>query len=105
MMARKTVVTLVDDLDGSEADQTVTFSLNGTSYEIDVNQTHADDLATKLEPFIQAGRKVGKGRASQANSSTTNATAIRTWARENGFEVSDRGRVPKDVARAYEQRN
>ena len=103
-MARKTVVMLVDDVDGSEADQTVTFSLNGVHYEIDLNQAHVNDLSAALQPFIDAGRMVGRGRVAQ-KPSTSNLAKVRAWARENGFEISDRGRVHKEAMAAYKQRS
>jgi hypothetical protein len=111
-MAQKVNIVLVDDIDGSEATETVTFGLDGTSYEIDLNDTHAADLREVLAPFIGHGRKVGSaprrggGRRSGSGNGSSNggpsAKEIRDWARENGHEVPDRGRVSAEVREAYD---
>ena len=99
-VAQKVQVLLVDDLDGGEADETVTFALDGKSYEIDLTTANADKLRGLLEPFTQGGRRTGgrsgggrgKGRSASAGSQDT--AKIRAWAKKNGYEVNDRGRVP-----------
>jgi hypothetical protein len=109
-MAQQTTVTFVDDIDGSEADGTVTFGLDGKSYEIDLNEKRADALRENLQEYIDAARKLprrGTGAAYTASAARPQvdreqAAAIRTWARENGHTVSDRGRIPKTVVEAYE---
>ena len=106
-MAQRVNVVLVDDLDGSDAVETVTFGLDGTSYEIDLSKRNAAKLRSALEPYIANGRKVtasrrGRGRGRAAKSGGPSAAEIRNWARENGWEVSDRGRVPAEVREAYE---
>ncbi|GHE74702.1 Lsr2 family protein [Streptomyces longispororuber] len=110
-MAQKVQVLLVDDLDGGEADETVTFALDGKSYEIDLTTANADKLRGLLEPYLKSGRRTGgrasgrgKGRAPAASSSQDTAQ-IRAWAKENGFEVNDRGRVPASIREAYEKAN
>lgn len=102
-MARKTIVVLTDDLTGGEADQTVTFSVQGADYEIDLNQTNADNLIATLQPFIDAGRKAGSSRGPRAMSKRNDLADVRAWARERGFEVSDRGRVSQEIMTAYQQ--
>lgn len=115
-MAQKVLVSLVDDLDGSEADETVEFGLDGISYQIDLSAENASELRDALAQYIEharraGGRKRAAGRA-PATVSTRPATvdreqnqAIRAWARKNGFNVSDRGRIPTEVVEAYHKKN
>lgn len=99
-MARKTKVSLIDDLDGSEASTTVPFGLDGVSYEIDLNDLHAEELRSHLAPWTTAGRRVG-GRRRRDSSSAEEARKIRKWALENDIEVPARGRVSAAVREAY----
>lgn len=102
-MAQKIQTLFVDDIDGSEAEGTVRFGLDGAQYEIDLSTIHAEELRSVLAPYTRAGRKVaavarrtGRGPAKAAvNGFSTNE--IRDWAKENGLEIKDRGRVPADV--------
>ena len=111
-VAQKVQVLLVDDLDGGEADETVTFALDGKTYEIDLTTANADKLRGLLEPYVKGGRRTGgrasggrgKARAAAAGGSQDTAQ-IRAWAKENGYEVNDRGRVPAQIREAYEQAN
>jgi hypothetical protein len=104
-VAQRVQIVLEDDLDGGKADETVTFGLDGSTYEIDLSSANAKKLREALAPFVGGGRKVssrgrrGVGRGRRAASS---AADIRAWARENGYEVSERGRVPAEVRAAYE---
>ncbi len=107
-MAQKIQTLFIDDIDGGEADGTVRFSLDGTEYEIDLNAKHTDQLHTVLKTYIEHARKVGGsarrapvGRGSR-RTSTVDTTAVRAWARENGFDIKDRGRVPADLVAKYE---
>lgn len=115
-MARRIVHQLVDDIDGTVLEvgegETVHFSLNGTSYEIDLNSAHAEELRQALEPYITAGRRAGSaatggGRSSSSSSSrkrpsrNPEVAAIRAWAKENGYTLSERGRVPAPILDAY----
>ncbi len=107
-MAQKIVHTLIDDLDGSEASQTVLFSLDGKNYEIDLNDPHAEELREALAPYLGAARKTGgaaRGNVRRIGSATPaqDSGAIREWARQQGYEVSDRGRVPASIREAYEK--
>ncbi|MFJ6937334.1 Lsr2 family protein [Streptomyces sp. NPDC101118] len=110
-MAQKVQVLLVDDLDGGEADETVTFALDGKSYEIDLTTANADKLRSLLEPYTKSGRRTGgraatgrtKGRAVAASGSSDTAE-IRAWAKANGYNVNDRGRVPAEIREAYENK-
>ena len=105
-MAQKVHIVLEDDLDGSDASQTVTFGLDGTSYEIDLNDKNAAALRDALATYVGHGRKVSgarRGRRSTASSATGHsAKEIRDWARSNGHKVPERGRIPGDVREAFE---
>ena len=98
------VVEVVDDLDGSPADQTVRFAFNGASYEIDLNRAHFEEFAEAIQPYIKAGRKVGstrrRGNAGNPTQRLENAKS-RAWAKENGHNVSERGRIPAEVVEEY----
>lgn len=103
-MAQRVNVILVDDIDGSDADETVNFSLDGADYEIDLTSEHASELRNALSLYVGYARKVGgrrtKGQRSSATGSVS-AADIRQWARENGFDVPERGRVSAEVREAY----
>ena len=110
-MARQVITTLIDDLDGKKADRTVEFSLDGTSYTIDLSDANAGKLRKALDPFINAGTRVGRGtgRAQQRHAvssgrpagSRDENKAIREWAASNGHQISERGRIPQSVSDAY----
>jgi hypothetical protein len=115
-MARRIVHQLVDDIDGSVLEvgegETVHFSLNGTSWEIDLNSQHVEELRAALEPFIAAGRRSGSSSARSSSGSRSSAprkrparnpevAAIRAWANDNGYSLSERGRIPAPVVEAY----
>lgn len=102
-MAQKIQVLFEDDVDGSKAEGTVRFGLDGTDYEIDLNTEHADDLRKIYAPYIEKARKITlsgrptrRARASSAPSGI-NPTEIREWAKSQGIEVRDRGRVPAEL--------
>lgn len=104
-MAQKTVITLEDDLAGGEADETVTFALDGTTYEIDLNVDNADTLRGILYDYTAKARKVGKGKPSASKSAASSGPAaaeVRAWAVENGYAVPARGRIPADVREAFD---
>ena len=108
-MAKKVQVTLVDDIDGSEAVETVGFALDGTSYEIDLSKSNAKKLRDALSTYVASARRAGRVRASgggrsgraSARADREQIQAVREWARRNGHKVSDRGRVPASVLEAY----
>jgi hypothetical protein len=103
-MAQKVNIILVVDLDGSEADETVSFALDGTSYEIDLNEKNAAKLRDALSGYIGHARRVSTTRKRKSSASTSGPSAreLRDWARSNGYEVSDRGRVPAEVREAFD---
>ncbi|PBC97154.1 Lsr2 protein [Streptomyces sp. OV198] len=110
-VAQKVQVLLVDDLDGGEADETVTFALDGKTYEIDLTTANADKLRGLLEAYVKGGRRTGgraaggRGKARVASGGSQDTAQIRAWAKENGYEVNDRGRVPASIREAYEKAN
>jgi hypothetical protein len=113
-MAQKVQVILVDDVDGGEAEESVSFALDGVSYEIDVSNENANALREALSPWIGHARKVAgrsggrarsgsaKPRGGAAARSGVDLAEVRTWARDAGYQVSDRGRVSSEVMAAYE---
>ncbi|MBT2565266.1 Lsr2 family protein [Arthrobacter sp. ISL-85] len=106
-MAQKVVTILSDDLDGSEATETIRFSLDNSEYEIDLNEGHANELRRALERFTNAGRKVSGGRGRPAARSKSSqggpeAKAIRLWAAEQGLQVNTRGRIQAEIVEKYE---
>ncbi|PRX50507.1 Lsr2 protein [Prauserella shujinwangii] len=114
-MAQKVLVSLIDDLDGSEADETVEFGLDGVSYQIDLSAENAEELRDALAQYIEHARRAGGRKRSSARGNAKAPArsaavdreqnqAIRAWARKNGYEVSDRGRIPSEVVEAYHKR-
>lgn len=101
-MAQKMVVEVLDDIDGSPAERTVTFGLDGKDYEIDLNAKHADQLAKALQPFVAGARKVSARRRAPAGAVKHDQSAVREWARSQGMKVSERGRIPASIIEAYE---
>jgi nucleoid-associated protein Lsr2 len=112
-MATQVITVLTDDLDGTNADRTVEFGLDGVTYTIDLSDKNAGKLRKALEPYIAAGHRVGRGpsggrRAPQSwtatgadRSSRDQNQAVRAWAAKNGHQVSDRGRIPASVVEAF----
>lgn len=105
-MAQKVTIVLVDDIDGGEATQTVQFGLDGHTYEIDLNDDNAAKLRDAIAPFVGHARKVTgaprRGGARKASSDGPSPKEIRAWAKENGYETSERGRVPEEIRQAYD---
>jgi hypothetical protein len=104
-MAQKVHITLEDDLNGGDATETVSFGLDGRSYEIDLNDQNAAKLRAALASYVAAARRSGGSRAAAAKRRTqvgASAREIRDWARSNGQKVPDRGRIPADVREAFE---
>ena len=98
-------IILEDDLEGGEADETVQFSLDGKDYEIDLSTANAEKLREALRPYAAAGRNAGRTQArntgARASKSNPDTAKIRARAKENGHEVSDRGRIHQSVKDAY----
>lgn len=110
-MAQRVQVLMEDDLDGSEATETVAFSLDGTEYEIDLNDKHKEELYAVIEPYRNVARKVSYSRPSRPSRPRAvkrtgpDTTEIREWAKAQGLKVSDRGRIPAEVVAKYLARN
>jgi hypothetical protein len=109
-MAQKIVTIYTDDLTGEESEEAAThvFSLDGVGYEVDLGPDSYEQLLEALSPFMKAGRKAGrvKGKAArrQAVSARADDTAqVREWAKEQGYEVAARGRVPAEIREAYDK--
>jgi hypothetical protein len=109
-VAQKIQTLFIDDIDGGAAEGTVRFALDGTDYEIDLNAKHTDELRTALGKYVSHARKVAgarrggraAGRAGRSAGSALNTTEIRNWARSQGIEIKDRGRVPAEVVAKYQ---
>jgi hypothetical protein len=110
-VAQTTRVLFVDDLDDTELPegqgQTVKFSLDGTSYEIDLGKDNADKLRDDFKRYVDAARKVGRpsNTGSRNASARKDTAAIREWAKSNGHDINERGRIPSAVVDAYEAAN
>ncbi len=113
-MAQKIITQLVSDVSGKELKdgkgETVTFALDGTQYELDLSNKEADDFRGIFQEYIAAGRKVGAGKRTQKRAGSTGGSGrskeeladIRAWATENGYEVSERGRIKQAILDAYD---
>ena len=108
-MAKTTIVQVSDDLDGSANASEVRFAFEGTEYSIDLSSKNRKAFEKALRPYIEAGSKVTRrhsgttrsARPKRSGDSSVDLAAIRAWAKENGHQVSDRGRLPKSVLDAY----
>jgi nucleoid-associated protein Lsr2 len=111
-MAKQVITSLIDDIDGKPASQTIEFGLDGVSYSIDLSDRNADKLRAVLHPYIDAGTRVGRVGAGPARrpgrpglptrTSRDQTAAIREWAAKAGHEISNRGRIPARIVEAYE---
>ena len=104
-MASRTLLVLTDDTDGSDADVTVKFGLDGTQYAIDLSDANAKKLLGALDPWMKAARKTGgrRGRRSGGTDGKVDVKAVREWAKKQGLNVSERGRVSAEVRDAYDK--
>jgi Lsr2 len=107
-MAQQVQTLFIDDIDGGEAAGTVRFALDGVDYEIDLSTEHADKLHTMLDNYIGHARKVGSTRRAargpgRRNTSVIDTHRVREWAKEQGIEIKDRGRVPADIVTRYRE--
>lgn len=111
-MAKKEV--LIDDLDGSEGAETIRYAVAGTEYEIDLSTRHAEEFREALARYIEVSRQVGQPPAAQplprrtrrrgtGRTGRTDIPQIRAWAEANGYKVSERGRIKREIIEAYDQ--
>ncbi|WP_433673813.1 histone-like nucleoid-structuring protein Lsr2 [Microbacterium gorillae] len=109
-MAKKIIHQLVDDLDNTVLEpgegETVLFAVDGRQYEIDLTVENAAILRGAFAPYIQAGRKISGGTKLTRSTGTrrNDLAAVRAWARENGYTVSDRGRIPAHIEAEFDAR-
>jgi hypothetical protein len=103
-VAQKVQTLFIDDIDGSAAEGTVRFGLDGTEYEIDLNAEHAQQLRDALAGYVRVGRRVGGGPRGgrRGSASALNTTEVREWAKAQGIKVKDRGRVPAELVVKFE---
>lgn len=104
-MAQRTTIVLIDDIDGGDAAETITFALDGVTYEIDLSEENAAALRDDLARWVGAARRSGGRRQASRRpvaGRRGDLNAVRAWGRENGFEVSDRGRVSAKLQEAYD---
>lgn len=110
-MAQHLHVRFIDDLDGTDLGNkanTITFSFEGKDYSIDLSEANADTFREAMKPYINGGRRATGSKTKTSRRSTTSADEtkrVREWARSNGHEVSDRGRIPAEVMQAYTTAN
>lgn len=108
-MAQKVEVTLIDDLDGGNADETISFGLGDTRYEIDLSGKNAKKLRDALAPYVAAARKAsgsqktGRGGARQATPAGPKTADVREWAKSEGIQISERGRIAADVIVKFQE--
>jgi nucleoid-associated protein Lsr2 len=108
-MAQKIETLFIDDIDGSAAEGTVRFGLDGTEYEIDLNAKHAQELRDALARYMNAARRAGRGTRRPArgggrgSASGPNSTEVREWAKAQGIEVKDRGRMPAELVVKFKE--
>lgn len=105
-MAQKVEVQLIDDMDGGKAVETVTFGLDGATFEIDLSEKNASSLRTALHPYMEKARRQRgvrtSGRATKPASQRERSAEIRLWAKEQGIHVNERGRIPAHVVEQFE---
>ena len=102
-MAREMRLVLTDDFDGSEAAETVRFSLDQATYELELSTENADKLRETFAPFIAKARRVANtGRRAGSSGPKRDTAKIREWAQNNGYQLGDRGRIPLEIVEAYE---
>src|SRR4051812_17376379 len=106
-MAKTTITQITDDIDGSKNAETYRFEWQNTSYEIDLSAKNFKALDKALQPYIKAAAKVpmrssSNGRRSSPSSSKRDYSGVREWAKKEGYNISDRGRVPRTVVEAYD---
>lgn len=107
-MAQRVHIVLEDDIDGGDATETVMFGLDGVNYEIDLSDKNATKLRDSLAKYVGSARRTtprGRRSAGRRGSSGPSTAQIRDWARSNGHDVSDRGRISSDIRAAYEAAN
>ncbi len=104
-MAQRVQVVLVDDVDGGEASETLSFSLENVSYEIDLSAENAAQMRADFQTWTDRARRVTSKRAGSTRSRRSDSAKVRAWAKDNGYEVSERGRISSEIREAYTKAN
>jgi hypothetical protein len=101
---QKIIQTMVDDIDGTDATTTVTFSVSGVDYSIDLNDKNVAKFEKAISPFVEHAERIGgrRQRGATVTKLPSNAKTVRSWAQANGYAVPDRGRIPGEILAAYE---
>ena len=111
-MAQKVIREFIDDIDGSEAERTFTFAVDGTNYEIDLSSQNIKEFNEAIAGFVESARKVkASGTRRRAHNTSTSDSgrsreqiqAVREWARQQGHSINDRGRIPASIQQAFNQ--
>jgi hypothetical protein len=107
-MAQKIQTLFIDDIDGGAAEGTVRFALDGTEYEIDLSSKHRDELHSAIGKYVEHARKVGgqarrTTRGGSRRGSTIDTAKVREWAKAEGYDIKDRGRVPAELVAKYQE--
>lgn len=102
-MAKKIITTVTDDLDGADGASAIEFALDGQAYEIDLAPGNADAFRAAMGRYTDAARRISRGKPKARRTAVSRAAngEIREWARQNGYQVSERGRIPADAEAAY----
>jgi hypothetical protein len=103
-MAKKVITELIDDIDGTTAEGTVTFALDGVTYEIDLSEKNAKKLRSSLAPYVENGRKATNSRPTRGSSRAESPAEARAWLKANGHSVPERGRIPASLLEVYRNR-
>lgn len=103
-MVQRTVIVRSDDIDGTPASRSIEFTIDGVSYTIDLSEEHAGEFDAALDPWIRHARRTSKPRGTQSPVAKGSNDAVRAWARANGHQISDRGRISAAITEAYAAR-
>jgi|SRR5690554_3805081 len=104
-MAQRIQVILIDDINGGDATETVNFALDNVQYEIDLSAENAAQLREDLDKWVSAGRRVSSRKATASRARTNDSAKVRAWAKDHGYDVSQRGRISAEIREAYAQAN
>ena len=103
-MAKRVITSLVDDIDGTDASESLAFSFDGVAYEIDLSEKNATAFRKAVEKYVNSATRVGGRKATKPSGGgrSSDSAAVRQWAKDNGHEVTERGRIPQNVRDAYD---
>lgn len=104
-MARETIINLIDDIDGTKADVTIKYAFDGNNYEVDLTDDHAEDFREHMQEWLDRSRRIGQANNSARAGVNSETGKIREWAREQGIDVPQRGRLSDEIRKAWENRN